>query len=850
MKITNPWGKTNDGHNHHLAHHCADVAACFEAIANLPTVRDRMDRSAGKPLSAVQLARLSVLAFLHDAGKLHPGFQAKGWHQGIWRGGKHGHVQEGAAIFFGDAPKDISCALLHKELDTWGGLELLLSALAHHGRPFIMENRASKEWSKVASVGYDPVLSAGEIGALIRKWFSPAFELQSGETLPTAPDFQHLFCGLISLADWIGSTKQIFDFVPDLDPHYIGKAREKAAQAVINIGLNVRQFREAAIGRSDFETLTSGKNPRPQQRLIGECPVEERLVILEAETGSGKTEAALWRFAQLFEAGLVDSLYFALPTRAAAVQLHRRVNEVMERLFNEVGPEPVLVVPGYLRSGRAGGRRLPGWEVHWDDDDGLDEMRMLSRWAAESDKRSLASTVAVGTIDQAMLAGLQVKHAHLRAAALSRSFIVIDEVHASDRYMTEIQNHLLKTHLGRGGFAMLMSATLGSVARAKWLGNEQPPEFNEAVKAPYPAVWSRGESAPRACGPQELQKYVQMGLVSTMAAEAVADIAVKAAKDGARVLVIRNTVTTAIKTFEAALQQDEPLLLRVAGVPSLHHSRFAAEDRALLDQAVEVALSPYGRKPSGVIVIGTQTLEQSLDIDADLLITDLCPIDVLLQRIGRLHRHAIERTKGYELPRCHVLTPDQGLARLLGPAFENGLGSWKGPGGFNGIYQDVSGLELTRRLVETHQVWIIPSMNRLLVESATHPARIEAINQELGVEWGNYWNNVYGKNIADAMAAHNIALRTDDPFSEIKFPEANEEKIRTRLGTEGARIKFEEAVVGPFGNKITEISLPNHWSYGVDSRERVVTTPVGDGLKFKTGYVEFFYGRVGVIKSK
>lgn len=850
MKIVSPWGKLDEGISHHLAHHCADVAACFEAIANLPTVRDRMDRSAGKPLSAVQLARLSVLAFLHDAGKLHPGFQAKGWHQGIWRGGKHGHVQEGAAIFFGTAPKKIRESLIFDDLARWDGGELLLSTLAHHGRPFTIEMRASKEWQGVPALDYDPVKSAGDMGVLIRQWFPDAFKSQIDATLPTAPDFQHLFCGLVSLADWIGSTKQIFDFVPDLDPYYIRNAQEKATQAVINIGLDVRPFREVSIGRSDFRTLTGGKNPRPQQRLIGEHPVGDRLVILEAETGSGKTEAALWRFAQLFEAGLVDSLYFALPTRAAAVQLHRRVNEVMARLFNGLGPEPVLIVPGYLRSGTAEGRRLPGWEVHWDDDDGLDEMRMLSRWAAESDKRSLASTVAVGTIDQAMLAGLQVKHAHLRAAALSRSFIVIDEVHASDRYMTEIQNHLLKTHLGRGGFAMLMSATLGSVARAKWLGNEQPPEFNEAVKAPYPAVWSRGESAPRACGPQELQKYVQMGLVSTMAAEAVADIAVKAAKDGARVLVIRNTVTTAIKTFEAALHQDEPLLLRVAGVPSLHHSRFAAEDRALLDQAVEVALSPYGRKPSGVIVIGTQTLEQSLDIDADLLITDLCPIDVLLQRIGRLHRHAIERTKGYELPRCYVLTPDQGLARLLGPAFENGLGSWKGPGGFNGIYQDVSGLELTRRLVESHPEWVIPSMNRMLVESATHPEKIEAINQELGSAWGDYWNNIYGKNIADAMAANNIALRTDATFSEIKFPEANEEKIRTRLGAEGAQINLPDGLIGPFGNKIKSITLPTHWSYGVNKRLTVEAILSGDGIKLKIGNVDFLYGAKGLTKLK
>jgi hypothetical protein len=98
----------------------------------------------------------------------------------------------------------------------------------------------------------------------------------------------------------------------------------------------------------------------------------------------------------------------------------------------------------------------------------------MARWAAESAKRYLAATIAVGTVDQAMLAGLQVKHAHLRSSSLSRSLLVIDEVHASDHYMTEVQNQLLKVHLRRGGYAMLMSATLGATAWAKWMGRWTP----------------------------------------------------------------------------------------------------------------------------------------------------------------------------------------------------------------------------------------------------------------------------------------------------------------------------------------------------------------------------------------
>ena len=93
------WGKSQCGEYHRLAHHCADVAACFEVLAALTTVRERMQRAARHPLSDIAIARLAVLVFLHDAGKLHPGFQAKGWAPGVWKGPMHGHVAEGAFLY-------------------------------------------------------------------------------------------------------------------------------------------------------------------------------------------------------------------------------------------------------------------------------------------------------------------------------------------------------------------------------------------------------------------------------------------------------------------------------------------------------------------------------------------------------------------------------------------------------------------------------------------------------------------------------------------------------------------------------------------------------------------------------
>ncbi|MCW2274734.1 CRISPR-associated endonuclease/helicase Cas3 [Rhodoblastus acidophilus] len=684
--------------------------------------------------------------------------------------------------------------------------------------------------------------ASAEIGEMMRDWFPAAFA-PNASSLPATPDFHHLFCGLVALSDWLGSDRRNFAFVDVLDPAYMTKARDLARKALIGVGLDTRSFHAVAHGRARFEVLTGLREPRPQQRLAAEHPLDDPLVILEAETGAGKTEAALWRFARLFEAGLVDSLYFALPTRAAAIQIHGRVNRAMARLFGASAPEAVLAVPGYIKAGDAPGQSLPDWQVRWDDNP--DEEKRLSRWAAESAKRSLAATIAVGTVDQAMLAALQVKHAHLRAAALSRSFLVIDEVHASDRYMTEVQGHLLDMHLRRGGHAMLMSATLGSIARVRWLKGNTP-DFAQAVAAPYPAIWSKKAASPHGVDGSQREKTVTMDLTPTMAPAEAARLAIAAAEQGARVLVIRNTVTAAVATFSAvrAAEQDG-LLFQVGGGPALHHSRFAPEDRALLDKAVESALSPDAtqRAKGGVIVIGTQTLEQSLDIDADLLISDLCPVDVLLQRIGRLHRHTLARPKGFEHARCIVLMPKNGLEPLLKPAFENGLGKFRDGGG---VYRDLSILELTRRLVEARSQWTIPTMNRWLVESATHTEKTDALHAELGAAWARYSNEVYGVNVADAGAARRVVLPATEPFTEVKFV-SDEEKIRTRLGGEGVRLEFAP-IEGPFGQAIGSVTLPEHWSRGIDASAPVAEATEG-GLRICAGERGFFYSRSGLAKD-
>ncbi|KWT72529.1 CRISPR-associated helicase Cas3, protein [Hyphomicrobium sulfonivorans] len=245
----------------------------------------------------------------------------------------------------------------------------------------------------------------------------------------------------------------------------IANARATAPQLLAAYGFDSAAKRKALPAVS-FSSV-SEHEPRPIQKAVGD--VDGQVVILEAETGSGKTEAALYRFARLFERGEVDGLYFALPTRVAAKSIEERIREAVQRIFpSGARPSVILAVPGYVKSDGVGYKTLPDFDVQWDD--GPDANLRRGRWAIEHPKRFLAGTILVGTIDQALLGAIQARHAHMRSSSLLRHLLVVDEVHASDVYMERLLVSLLDQHTSAGGHALLLSATLGSTARHRLLG--------------------------------------------------------------------------------------------------------------------------------------------------------------------------------------------------------------------------------------------------------------------------------------------------------------------------------------------------------------------------------------------
>lgn len=863
---------------HPLLDHMTDVAACFLAVAECTAVRRSLERTAGRKLEDSDLQRLAVLVFLHDVGKANAGFQSRRWQlperpPGYWPTAPFGHGPEGWELISGrvNNAEIYALGLPIAEIIAWGEegvTQLLQASISHHGRPLgeAPSKQAECVWKPVTDkngvVLYDPAATMARMGERLQQSYPLAFA-ECQRPLPEQPAFAHLFAGLVQLADWLGSDTRD-GFFPYTVPgeNRVQTALKNATYAVHTIGLNVTPWRgELLSAPPAFNTAFGVPEARPMQIAAADLSLES-LVVLEAETGSGKTEAALWRFVQLFQAGKVDSLYFALPTRVAASQLYQRVFDLVKRLWPVDAPVVVRALPGYEAADDQIKISLPDFKVQWPDHP-ADE-KAHQRWVAETPKRFLAATIAVGTIDQALLGALKVRHAHMRHALLARSLLVVDEVHASDAYMAVLLEKLLQAHLKTGGQAMLLSATLGATARTRYLNigcskKVAPPTLVNACAVPYPAVSSRNTAGilvqPVAGNPQH--KTVDWATRDAMEDPVrIATLAADAAAQGARVLVVRNTVPAAVATLKAleqlTLVQGSDWLFKVNGISTVHHSRYSRQDRPLLDKAVENQLGKERKDFSGRVIIGTQTLEQSLDIDADLLITDLCPMDVLLQRIGRLHRHTrpdTERPEGFRQPRAWVLTPTgNDLTPLLKRA-RNGLGRFHNGGG---VYSDLRMIEATRRLIEAQPSRQIPADNRVLVENATHPQALLAIENELGDDWLKHGQEIESGLSALRSMGNIHVLRYEATFGDEIFPDG--EKISTRLGAADRLVTFDPPQPGPFQQDVKELALRFHQiPAGVSPDAEptdIAALPDHAGFEFTLGTTRYRYNRFGLERLK
>lgn len=438
--------------------------------------------------------------------------------------------------------------------------------------------------------------------------------------------------GFTILCDWLASDERFFPAAPDVAPEAYGAlSEERARDAVRSAGFLQPSSSAAstAFGRL-FADLGA---PRPLQETVDAIPAdllaEPVLACIEAPTGEGKTEAALALAHRIGALRGTDALYYALPTMATSNQMFRRLKAHLTERLGLDAESRLVHGQAHLLTDDLAPRPLP---------DGSDEEHPMQSWFAPL-KRALLAPFGVGTIDQAELAVLNVRHVALRAAGLAGKVVILDEVHAYDVYMTTIIERLLEWLRALGSSVIVLSATLPASRRRAlieaWTGAGAVPAAGDE---PYPRLEIVSAAGRHVAAPPAFQpgRTIALGWldVDEDAAEAQAAWLLARVAAGGCACWIANTVAGAQDLYRALRAQasdDLPL--------TLLHSRFPVAERERLEGEIMARYGPDSPDRRRGIVVGTQVLEQSLDLDFDLLATDLAPVDLLLQRAGRLHRH-------------------------------------------------------------------------------------------------------------------------------------------------------------------------------------------------------------------
>lgn len=672
------WAKSDrDGPWHPLYAHLLDVAASADAVLDLEPSSTLELIGADLELEPEDARRWTItLAGLHDLGKASPAFQCK-WPPGRERVAKLGLSFKQCSP---DVPHGtISDKLLTDLLQAYGWSKTTARFVAnavgaHHGyradphdlrQVHLDRHQGTGDWSTVQEELVQALMDTCGAGS------APVLRELSGAA------FQRL-AGLTSFADWIGSGLDRPEPVADLEA-YFQRAKGCAHEKLREVGWPDRRSRhEVPAGiESAFAYLGSDTAPfraRELQRVVENLVDQDdtsdpALLIIEAPMGEGKTEAALYAHVALSSSAGHRGLYVALPTQATSNGLFGRVASFLESLGYEDPPDLQLLHGGKDLSDEFEALRIRP-SVPTDPED-ADRAVVAREWFTNR-KRALLSEHGVGTVDQALLSVLPVAHQFVRMWGLANRTVVLDEVHAYDTYTSGLIVTMLRWLHALGSSAVVMSATLPRAARA---AIAQAYGVNDVSDAPYPRVTIvRGGRQRTVSFDSDASRAVSIRLeAAPLGVDALAQRAVELVHDGGCVACVVNTVGRAQRLYRHLLERlDEHDI-------DLFHARYPAGQRQQIESDV---LAAYGKlRPSyGMpgaakrrVLVATQVVEQSLDLDFDAMITDLAPIDLVLQRAGRMHRHRRDRPLGMREARLLVagMEPDaQGLPDLASEYFD------------------------------------------------------------------------------------------------------------------------------------------------------------------------------------
>ncbi len=627
------WAKLNPYKS--LIHHMIDTGACAIILLNtcFQSSSEKMADATG--LSKSEVISLSAYcAALHDIGKCHPAFQVKakdsdpGTYKTIKtlmpltgiRNDSFRHELYSERVLkriwtLRDIPSDVienigTVISLHHQGKTGNGKEPIPAIRT------IYQNEQDHLEKRINNLFPNKIQDL-----TCEDWSS----------------FCILLEGIIICSDWI-SSDHWFENLPEAeDRKYFEIALKTAKKAISEIGIAETASPEIHNMQDLFPFITE-EHARPMQKAVSDLEEVPCFAILEDITGSGKTEAAVYLASRMQKEFHKHGLYFALPTSATSNQMYYRLEEVFKRFD----------LPDFkLLHGTA-------WAVESSDKD-FDNRRpgtetIGSEWLSPARKGMLAEN-AVGTVDQAMMAVLRIKYSVLRLLGLSEKVLIVDEVHAYDAYMSDIIERLLMWCSDLGIPVILMSATLplkkkGSLINAYCKGSEISSNAYPLLTALYPD--GKIKEIPvdpfrRSRCSFEIKYYLNDCSMT-------AELAVGKIRNGGNICVMANTIKDARKIYEEIRRIADPSIQVM-----LFHACFTVEERNKVEKECLLRYGKNGRRPQKSILVSTQVVEQSLDIDFDEMITQIAPIDLLIQRVGRVHRHENSRPASMRSPKLIIL---------------------------------------------------------------------------------------------------------------------------------------------------------------------------------------------------
>ncbi len=548
------------------------------------------------PLATQQLfpSQADRIALVHDIGKVCPTFQKK--------------IYEAAHIDCTNIP-----CLRHAEptLESqWGGHATVSQATLHgcnapeyvaeitgqhHGknspfRPFDYEAFGGTPWHELRRSILELILE--DVPENSNLWPNVESREQA-----------RLLAGLTIVADWIGSG-EIFDDPSAAWEPLVDTAVQNAGFTPISV-----------IKNQSFEDIFSFSPFEAQQKFFSQVD-SPGIYVFEAPMGMGKTEAALFAAYQMLNKDLSSGIYFALPTQLTSNRIYSRFNDFLSKILPSTTPHHARLLHG------------KAWLAPFM----LQEMGVdaAPNGSWFSGKKGILAPFAVGTIDQALMAVMRVKHGAIRAYGLVGKVVILDEVHSYDGYTGTILDALVKTLRHYGCTVIILSATLTAQRRSAFT-------HERSTHTGYPLVSvsknnQKNKEIP-CTAPKEKHIFLHHCHDDTLAVEE----ALLRAEQGQQVLWLENTVKEAQERYQKLAARAASMDIEVGII----HSRFTASHRATHEEYWTLLYGKQSetRQTCGRILIGTQVLEQSLDIDADFLLTQFCPTDMLLQRLGRLWRH-------------------------------------------------------------------------------------------------------------------------------------------------------------------------------------------------------------------